>query len=176
VVGDQFLEIFPRSLEHQQKHNHLLCPVARLQEVVRFEKSIMYLVRKPLVHARGVEVPYRRPAHDPQPKWSVHAKVQCRVKLLHEPTLFRARFDAITEGDWTNEALHEKLAGEAQHDDVETNKGKVAGAFAVHCRAIGIGAGLTWERVGEEYGGGNGIRFGGVYEVERDDGECEDER
>ena len=79
------------------------------------------------------------------------------------------------KGNGTNESLHEKFAREAQDNDVKADKGKVARAFAILRRGIGIGAGLARKRVGEEDGGREGIRFRGIYEIEREDGECDDE-
>lgn len=37
MMRNQFLEVLPRFLQHQQQHNHLLGPVGRLQEIIRFK-------------------------------------------------------------------------------------------------------------------------------------------
>jgi hypothetical protein len=90
VMRDQLLEVLTRLLEHQQQHNHLLRPVARLQQVVRLEQGLVREVRVPLVHAGRVKIPDGRAAHDVQPERAKHGKVSGRVRLLHEARLLRA--------------------------------------------------------------------------------------
>lgn len=165
VVRNQLLEILARLLQHKQQHNGLLCPVARLQEIVRFEYGLVRPVGKALVHARRVEIPHGAAAHDPEAKGPVETKVQGRVGLLHEPALLGAALDAARNRDGADEALHAELARKAQDDDVEANKGEVARALAVVCGRIGIGADgrgdkgvVAWERVREEQTGGDGVR------------------
>jgi hypothetical protein len=183
MVRNQLAEILPRLLEHQQQHDELLCPVARLQQVVCLEQRLAGPVRKILVHAPGVEVPDGCARHDPEPKGAVEAKVERRVGLLHEARLLRAALDAVVDGDGADQPLHAELAGEAQHHDVEADKGKVAGALAVVQRAVRVGAHLCGderviavEGVRDEEAGGDGVRGVRVDEVEGDDEEGEQQR
>ena len=57
----QLFEVLSRLFQHQQKYNHLLCPVARLQQIVCLKYSFMRLVGETLVHGRCIEVPNWRP-------------------------------------------------------------------------------------------------------------------
>lgn len=74
-------------------------------------------------------------------------------------------------GKGTNHALHEELAGEAQDDGVEGDKGKISFALAI----------LNWlarrrvERVGEEDAVVEGVRGRGIHSVESQDQEDEDQ-
>lgn len=183
VMRHQLLEVLARLLQHQQQHDRLLGPVARLQEVVRLENSLMRPVREPLVHAGGVEVPHGAAAHDPQAKGPVQAKVQRRVRLLHEAALLGAALDTASDGDGADEALHAELAREAQHDNVEADKGEVARALAVVRGRIAVGAdgrgdqrvrGRQWVR--EEQARGDGVGRVRVDEVEGDGCEQENQR
>ncbi len=121
----------------------------------------MCSVREALVHANGVKVPDRRPTHDPDSKRPVYRKVEGRIRLFHEARLLIPVPDAETYSDRSDEALHAKLAREAQDDDVETDKSEIAAAFAVVRWTVRVGAYIfgdegvvARERVGQEEAGG----------------------
>ena len=48
------------------------------------------------------------------------------------------------QGHWTDESLHEELAGEGENDNVEGHKSKVFGSFAVVGYVTAI-AGVVWD-------------------------------
>jgi hypothetical protein len=174
MMRNQLLEIFPRCLQHQQQHNHLLGPVRRLQQIIRLEDGLMRPVRKALIHARRIEIPDGRPAHDPQAKGTEYGEVQRRVKLLHETGLLGLGPDAVADGNRPDDALHDEFTREAQDDDVEADKGEVACALAIlRGRIRGC---IAWERVREEETGGDRIRRVRVDEIEGDDSGEQDER
>ena len=131
VMSHQLLEILPRFLQQQGKNDELLCPVASLQQVVRFEQPFVCSVREPFKHPRGIEVPHWSPAHDEQTKRTEDAEVHGRVHLFHEPILFRSRLDPICERHGPDEPLHEEFAGEGEDDDVKSHEDEVVGALAV---------------------------------------------
>ncbi len=147
MVGDQLLEVLAGLLQHQQQHNHLLGPVARLEQVVGLEEALVRLVREVLVHAPGREVPDGRLAHHPQTQRTEHGEVDGRVRLLHEAGLLGPRLDARRHGCRPEHALHDELAGEGEHDGVEGDEGEVGEALAVEHRRVRGRAGL---RVREE--------------------------
>jgi len=64
VMSNQLLEVFSRFLQLQHQNDHLLCPVARLEQVVCFEVPFQCFVWVSLKHAGRVEIPDRRPTHD----------------------------------------------------------------------------------------------------------------
>jgi hypothetical protein len=138
VVRNELTEILPWLLEHQEQHDELLCPVARLEQVVCLDKRLIRAMREILVHACGVEVPDRCACHNPQSKGPVQPKVQGGVGLLHKARLLRATLDAIVDSHGSNEPLHAKLACEAQDNDVEADKSKVACALAIVCWSVRV--------------------------------------
>lgn len=75
VMRNQLFEIFPRLLQHQKQHDHLLRPVTGLQQIICLEDTLVRLVRESLIHASCVEVPHGRPRHNPQPEWPEDAEV-----------------------------------------------------------------------------------------------------
>jgi hypothetical protein len=183
VVRNQLAEILPRLLEHKEQYNELLCPVTCLEQVVCLDKCLVCAMREILVHACGVEVPDRCACHDPQPKRAVQSKVEGGVGLLHESRLFRATLDTIVDGYGPNEPLHAKLSREAQHNDVEADKRKVACALAIVGRAVRVCAHVCgYERVAAVEGirneetGGYRVRGIRVYGIERGDEEAENQR
>lgn len=171
MMQDQLFEIFPRLLQHEQQHNSLLSPVARLQQIVSLEDSLVTAVRETLKHGIRVEIPDGRATHDVQAKGTEDGKVNGRVELLHESGLFCFSLDAQTDGQRTDHALHEELAGEAQDDGVEGDKGEI-------CLSLSV---LNWltsrcvERVGKEDAVVEGVRGRGVDGVESEDHEHEDQ-
>ena len=90
--------------------------------------------------------------------------------------------DACVECKGADEALHEELAREAEDDGVEGDKGNVVRALAVHGGAIFIRGRVERvsvprrQGVGEEKRFVNGIGFGRVDGVGREDNQDEDER
>lgn len=140
VVRNQLAEILARLLQHQEQYDELLRPVARLEEVVRLHEPVIRSMWKALVHGRGVEVPDRRAAHDPQAKRSVKAKVHSCICLLHEAGLLRPALDAIVYRDGSYEPLHAKFSREAQDNDIEAHKCEVACAFTVVGRCFWVRA------------------------------------
>lgn len=182
MMRHQLLKILPRLLQHQHQHNSLLRPVTRLQQVIRLKNRLMRAVRKPLVHARRVEIPHGAAAHDPDAEGPVDPKVQRGVGLLHEAGLLRAPADAEGNGHGADQALHAEFAREGEDDDVEGDEGEVARAFAVVCGGVGVEADgfcdegvVGIEGIGEEERGGEGVRWVGVDEVGEDGGEHQEE-
>jgi hypothetical protein len=173
VMRDELLEVLSRLLEHQQQHDHLLRPVARLQQVVRLEQGLVREVRVARVHAGGVEVPHGRAPHDVQPQRADDGEVDGRVRLLHEARLLGARADAVVYGGRAEDALHEQLAREGQEDRVEGHEGEVAAPLAVLHRRRIVRLG---KRVGEEEGGAHGVGLGRVRGVAAGDGEAGEQR
>lgn len=98
VMQNQLFEILPGLLEHKQQDKALLRPVARLQQIIRFEQAFMAAVREALEHAARVEIPHRAPAHDVQAKGPENAEIDGRVELLHEAALLATALDAQAEG------------------------------------------------------------------------------
>lgn len=131
VVQDQLLEILAWLLQHQQQDQGLLSPVTGLQQVVGLEQTLVGVVREILEHASRVEVPDGGSRHDIQAEWTVDAKVHGRVELLHEARLLGAALDSPSDGQWTDESLHEELAGEAEDDSVEGHKGEIGLSLSI---------------------------------------------
>ena len=63
-MSDQLFEVLPRFLQLQHEDDALLCPVARLEQIICFENPFESFVWVSLKHAGRVEVPDRRAAHD----------------------------------------------------------------------------------------------------------------
>lgn len=131
MMSDQLFEVFSRFLQLQHQNNRLLRPVARLDQIVCFEEPFQRFMRVCLKHASRVEVPDRRPSHDIQSKWTEDGKVHGRIDLFHEARLFRPSSDPTGNCHWADEALHEKLAGEGEDDDIEGHKGEIATSLAI---------------------------------------------
>ena len=131
VMQNQLLEVLSRFLQHEQQHQALLSPVAGLQKIIGLEQALVAAVWKALEHARRVEVPDRRPAHDVHAKGTVDAKVHGRVGLFHEASLLASVLDSSSNRQRAEDALHDKLTGETEDNGVKGNKGKVGLALAV---------------------------------------------
>lgn len=84
VVGNELTEIFPRLFKHKEQDDQLLCPVASLEQVICFDKTVIGSVREAFVHGRSVEVPDRGARHDPEPKRTIETKIESGIGLLHE--------------------------------------------------------------------------------------------
>jgi hypothetical protein len=158
VVADQLLEVLARLLHAQQQHDGLLGPVGGLEEVVELEGGVVRAVREALVHGARVEVPQRRAAHHPQPPRARDAEVDGRVHLLHEPRLLGPALEPAAPRQRPEEALHDELAREREHDDVEGHEGNVPPALAVLDRRIGGRVGRRRQRVREEEEAVHGVR------------------
>lgn len=91
----------------------------------------MRLVREILKHGSRVEVPHRGAAHDVQTERTVNAKVESGIKLLHKSRLLCPTLNAQANGQWSNHALHEELAGEAEYNGVEGHKGEIGLALGI---------------------------------------------
>ena len=146
VVRNKLAKVLARLLQHQQQHDELLRPVARLEQVVRLDDALVSPVREPLVHADGVEVPHGRARHDPQSKGAVQTKVQRRVCLLHEARLLRAALDPVIYRNRPDKPLHAVLAREAQDNNVKPDKRKVACSLAIMDRPVRVGAHIRWDK------------------------------
>ena len=134
-----------------------------------------------LIHARGVEVPDRRPAHDVDAQRPGDAEVDGGVELLHESALFPTPADAAFDRDGPDHALHEEFASEGEDDGVEGDEGEVFGPFAIlgHVADVGGEGGSFvegWVGVGEEDGGVEGVVLAGGDEVGSKEDGGEDER
>lgn len=57
VVRHELFEVFPRLLQHEKQHDHLLRPVACLEKVIRFEQALVLSIRERLVHWLRAEIP-----------------------------------------------------------------------------------------------------------------------
>ena len=161
----------------------MLSPVARLQQVVRLEHPLVASVREPGEHAVRVEIPDRSSRHHIQPIGPEDAEVNGGIGLLHETVLLCPRADPAVERQRADEPLHEELAGEGQHDDVEGHEGEVEFSLAIVGRGIGVGAGVVrnervvgGERVGEEDGAVQRIGGGRIESVKGEGDDDEDER
>ena len=182
VMRHQLLEVFPRLFQHQHQHNGLLRPVAGLEKIVCLDNRLVRPVGEALVHANRVEVPHGRARHDPYAKGAVDAKVEGRVRLLHEAGLLVAVFDAKVYSNGANQPLHAVFSREAQHNGVEAHKGKVPSTFSIVQRRVGVGPHVggdegvvACEGIREEETGRKGIRGVGIDEVQQDGRGGEDE-
>ena len=133
MVQHQLPEIFPWLLQLQHEYQPLLRPVRRLQQVVCLEQRLVGAVREPGVHALGVEVPDWRAVHDVHAQGPEDGEVDGGVELLHEARLLPSSTDAVADSDGTNNALHQELAGEGEHDHVEGDEREVFPSFPVLC-------------------------------------------
>ena len=138
MVSHELPEVLARLLQLQQQHDRLLRPVACLQEVVGLKEGVVRAVRERLVHAGSVEVPHRRAAHDVQTERAEDAEVDGRVHLLHEAALPRPRSKATLPRHRPQQPLHEKFAGEGEHDHVKGEECKVGLALAIVGRRMSI--------------------------------------
>ena len=136
-----------------------------------------------LIHACGVEVPDRRPRHDIQPQGTKNDKVHGCVGLLHESVLLCTGANAVGDCDWADDALHEKLSGKGENDDVEGHEGKVFGSFIIIGRSIrgvdGVGRYermVLWEGIGKEDGAVERVGRCWINDVDGDEDNNEDER
>lgn len=98
----------------------------------------MRAMREPFEHAHRVEVPHRRPGHDVQPQRTEDGKIHGGVDLFHKAVLLCARPDLKADGQGADEALHEQLTREREHDDVKGHKGEVSPTFAIVLRSGGV--------------------------------------
>ncbi len=149
MVQDQLLEVLPRLFQLEEQHDALLTPVARLQEIVCLEDPLVLFMGKALKHSGRVEIPQRAPRHDVHAKRSKDGKIHGRVDLLHEAGLFGSAPDATANGPRPNDALHQELSRETEHDGVEGHERNVTAPLAVEDRTP---LGLWGLRVGEEDG------------------------
>ena len=140
-------------------------------------------MRESLKHARSVEIPHGRPAHDIQPQRPKHRKIHGRIDLFHKTVLLRATPDAEVERHGSNQSLHEELARKGKHNDIERHKGKVPGSFSVKCGNIGVMAGVIGDEwvvggygVGEEYGAVERVGWSRIHGVGGEKEYDEDER
>lgn len=162
VVHHKFFKVLPWLLQLQHQDDGLLGPVAGLQQVVRLEDGHMLPMRKAFEHGSGVKIPDIRLLHDIQPIRTKDTKVNRCVDLLHEPRHLGLALDSAVFPPRPNDAPHEKLACEREHDGVESHERKILGTLAVHHRSPG---GLRFLSVGEEDGVVQRVRLGGVHRV-----------
>ena len=102
----------------------------------------MRTVREVFVHGARVEVPQWRPAHHVQPTRTGDAEVNGCVHLLHEAGLLGAGLETAAPSQRAQELLHDELAREGEHDDVEGHKGEVPLPLAVLHGCVGRGRGV----------------------------------
>lgn len=112
----------------------------------------MRSMRKSFVHPRRVEIPDRGPAHDKEAKRAEDGEVDGGVELLHKSVHLTLVPYAKPDRKWTNESLHEELAGKGKNDGVEDHEGEVLRSFAIlrdiaDVRGKSVGA-LVERRVG----------------------------
>lgn len=94
----------------------------------------MRAVREPFEHAYRVEIPHGRPRHNVEPQRTKNRKIYGSVDLFHKAILLCVRPDLKAHCQGADEALHEQLTREREHDDVECHKGEVGGTFAIVLR------------------------------------------
>ena len=107
-------------------------------------------------HSRRIEIPNRTPAHHEQAERPKNAKVDRGIRLLHEARLLRLALDTRVDRTRPDEALHEELAREAQHNHIESDEREVAPAFAVLGRFHPVRRARVLLR-GERVGAGEGV-------------------
>lgn len=173
VVANQLLEVLTGLLQLQQKHNGLLRPVTRLQQVIRLEDTLVLAVGESLEHGSRVEVPNIRPAHNVQSKRSEDTKVDRGVDLLHEAGSLTLTPDSAPNSQRANQLLHDELAREREDDGVKGHEGDILLAFAVHDRSTG---GLGGLRIGEEDCTVHRVGGSRVDRVQRQQEEHDDQR
>lgn len=137
MVTDELLEVLAGLLHAEEKDNGLLGPVGGLEKVVKLELGIVRHVRIGLVHAASVKVPDRCPLHHVHAIRTQKREVDGRVHLFHEACLF-ILVQASTASPGAEELLHDKLAGEGQHNRVEGHKGDIQLPLAILSIAIGV--------------------------------------
>lgn len=162
VMADELLVVLARLLHAQHEHDELLSPVGGLEEVVELEVGLVGLVWGALVHARGVEVPDRRVAHDIHAPGPEEAKVDGRVHLLHETCLLAPVLEPRVASERTEQLLHDELAGERQHYDVESHEANVPNTLAIENWCVRGGAGRRGQLVAKENQVVDGVRLGRV--------------
>lgn len=150
VVADKLLVVLAGLLHAQHEHNKLLRPVGGLEQIVEFEVGLVELVREAFVHASGVKVPDRRVAHDIDAPGPDKSKVDGRVHLLHEACLLALALEPCIASKRAEQLLHDELAGEGQHDDVEAHKANVPQTFFIEDRRIWGSAGGRGQLVAEK--------------------------
>lgn len=155
VMAHELLEILAGLFQAKDEHDGLLRPVGGLEEVVELDGGLVRAMGEILVHAARVEVPHRRLGHDVHARWAQKEEVDCRVGLLHKPSLLAA-FEASLLGPGPQHLLHDELAREGEDDGVEGHKGHVPGSLAILDGLIGI---LDGETVREEDEFVEGVRF-----------------
>ena len=96
----------------------------------------MRSVRESLKHSRRIKIPKWTPRHHVQAEGPKDRKVHGSVHLLHKSALLVSASNAIPEGKWSDEALHEELAREAEDDGIEGDEGHVVWTLAIHRAAI----------------------------------------
>ena len=185
MMANELFEVLPRLLQLQHEDEGLLGPVTRLQQIVGFEDRFMRSVWESLKHSRRIKVPKGTPRHHVQAEGPKDGKVHGSVHLLHKSALLVSASNAIPEGKWSDEALHEELAREAEDDGVEGDEGDVVWTLAIHGAAIMLAQGLWWvkgvsvvwgEFIGKEDGFIDGVGFCRVDGIGREDDEDENER
>jgi hypothetical protein len=162
-----------------------LGPVARLQQVVGLEDRCMRPVWESLKHRRRVKIPQWTLRHHVQAKGSKDPEIHGSVHLLHKSALLVSASNATPEGKGSDEALHEELTREAKDDGIEGNESNVVWTLAIHRAAMVLAQGRWWvqrvpvvwrELVGKEDGFVDGVGFGRVDGIGREDDEDENER
>lgn len=140
VMSDKLPVISTWFFKPETENQGLLGPVTRLQQIVGLEKSLVGSIRKRLVHAGSVEIPDRGAIHDIQAIGTESPEVEGGVHLFHEAILFRAGAKLEPAGEGPEDALHDKLAGKGEDDNVESDKSEIFAAFAIVDGRIGVGA------------------------------------
>jgi hypothetical protein len=147
MMRNELFEILSRLFLRKQKHNHLLRPVRRLEQVVALDLSQMRLMREILIHAVRVEVPDRRLLHDVQPERAQKAEVDSCIRLFHEPCLLPPRAHPCLDCERSQYSLHGEFARKCQDNSIECYEGKVACSFAILDSGVSL---LMWKWVREE--------------------------
>lgn len=150
VMADKLFVVLAGLFHAQHEHNKLLRPVGGLEKVVEFEVGLVELVREALVHAGGVEVPDRRVAHDINAPGPDKGKVDGRVHLLHEACLLALGLESCIARKRAEQLLHDELAGERQHDDVEGHETNIPEALCIENRCVCSSAGGRGQLITEE--------------------------
>jgi hypothetical protein len=185
MMANELFEVLPRFLQLQQEDDGLLGPVTCLQQIVGFEDRFMRSVRESFKHSRRIEIPKWTPRHHVQAERAKDHKVHGSVHLLHKSALLVSTSNATPEGKWSDEALHEELAREAEDDGIEGDEGDIVWTLAIHRAAILLAQGLWWikgvsvvwgEFIGKEDGFMDGVGFCRVDGIGREDYEDENER
>lgn len=106
----------------------------------------MRAVRITLEHAGHVEIPHGRARHHQQSQRAEDCKIHSRVDLFHKAVLFGARPDLEVDRHGSDEALHEELSREGQHDYIKSHKRNIFQPFAIIPGSSGIVAGGERDR------------------------------